>query len=48
MLKIKACIMGAKTIRADNILSVAMVAIITPAPAADLYIDQKPCLSVLT
>ena len=39
---------GAMTIRADKVLSVAIMAIITPAPAADLYMAKKPCLSVLT
>ena len=36
------------TRRAVNIFKVDMVAIMTPAPAAALYIDQKPFLSVLT
>ena len=48
MLYTKACIKGAMLKRADRILSVAIVAIITPAPAADLYIPKKPFLSVLT
>ena len=39
---------GAMIIRADKIFSVAMVAMMTPAPAADLYMAKKPCLSVLT
>ena len=48
MLYRNACPNGAKTKRAVSIFKVAMVAIIAPAPAAALYIPQKPALSVLT
>ncbi len=40
--------MGARVSRAANIFSVAMMAMITPAPAAARYISKKPFLSVLT
>ena len=48
MLYKKACMTGARVSRAASILSVAMVAIIAPAPAAALYIPKKPFLSLLT
>ncbi|SSS03939.1 Uncharacterised protein [Acinetobacter baumannii] len=39
---------GAIVIRAARIFNVAIQAIMTPAPAAALYIPQKPLVSVLT
>ena len=48
MLLMIACIIGARTKREARVFKVAIMAIKTPAPAAALYMLQKPSLSVLT